>query len=137
MTGETELRQASDTFLKRVERLHELEEQKRTAVPGSPEMLRLTRLIEELASEVLGTASRQTDLAELAAKRQPTKLRPIEDVPPRPIHEILVEWRDAERALEAVEAGSVEWEAHRADVERLRDEYRRAYEAREDTAATY
>jgi hypothetical protein len=117
MTGETELRQTSDTFLKRVERLHELEEQKRTTEPGTPEMLRI---------------SRQTDLAELAAKRQPVKQRPIEDVPPRPIPEILVEWRDAERALEAAEAGSVDWEARRADVERLRDEYRRAYEARVD-----
>ena len=131
MTGETELRQASDTFLRRVERLHELEEQKRLAEPGTPEMLRLTRLIEELAGEVLGTASRQTDLAELAAKRQPTKLRPIEDVPPRSIPEILGDWRDAERALAGAAAGSVEWEAHRADVERLRDEYRRAYEERQ------
>ena len=132
MTGETELRQASDTFLKRVERLHELEEQKRTAEPGSPEMLRLTRLVEELAGEVLGTASRQTDLAELAAKRQPVKLRPIENVPPRPIPEILAQWRDAERALDAAEPGSVEWEARRADVERLRDEYGRAYKERLD-----
>jgi hypothetical protein len=131
MTGETELRQASDTFLRRVERLHELEEQKRLAEPGTPEMLRLTRLIEELAAEVLGTASRQTDLAELAAKRQPTRLRPIEDVPPRSIPEILGEWRDAERSLTTAEAGSIEWETHRADVERLRDEYRRAYEGRQ------
>jgi hypothetical protein len=132
MDGEIQLRQASDTFLKRVERLHDLEEEKRTAEPGSPEMLRLTRLIEDLAAEVLGSASRQTDLAELAAKRQPAKLRPIEDVPPRPIPEILAEWRDAERALEAAEAGSVDWEARRVDVERLRDEYRRAYDERRD-----
>ena len=131
MTGETELRLASDTFLKRVERLHELEEQKRAAEPGTPEMLRLTRLVEELAGEVLGTASRQTDLAELAAKRRPGRLRPIEQVPPRAIPEILAEWRDAERALAAADAGSVEWEARRIDVERLRDEYRRAYEDRQ------
>ena len=130
MTGETELRQASDSFLKRVERLHELEEQKRLAEPGTPEMLRLSKLVEELASEVLGTASRQPDLAELAAKRQPTKLRPIEQVPARAIPEIVSDWRDAERALSAADGGSIEWEAHRADVERLRDEYRRAYEER-------
>jgi hypothetical protein len=130
MSGETELRQASDTFLKRVERLHELEEEKRTVTPGSPEMLRLTHLIEALSSEVLSAASRQTDLAELAAARQPTQLRPIVEVPPRPIPEILVEWRDAERGLKGAEVGSTEWETLRADVERLRDEYGRAYEAR-------
>ena len=134
MTGETELRRTSDTFLKRVERLHELEDQKRTTEPGTPENLRLTRLVEQLAGEVLNTASRETDLAELAAKRQPAKIRPIEDVPPRPSPEILVEWRDAERALVAAEPGSVEWEARRADVERLRDDYRRAYEERSDSA---
>ena len=130
MTGETELRRASDSFLNQVERLHELEEEKRRAVPGTPEMLRLSHLVEGLAAQVLDTASRQSDLAELAAKRQPVQLRPIEQVPPRSIPEIIAEWRDAERSLTAAEPGSVEWESCRANVERLRSEYRRAYDAR-------
>jgi hypothetical protein len=132
MTGETELRRTSDSFLKQVERLHELEEQKRLATPGTPEMLRLTHLVEGLASEVLGTASRQTDLAELAARRQPVNPRPIELVPPRSIPEIIAEWREAERAFDTEEPGSPRWETCRADVERLRSEYRRAYDERRE-----
>ncbi len=132
MTGEIELREASDTFLKRVERLHELEQQKRQVTPGSTEMVRLSQLIEGLSSEVLTAASRQTDLAELATARQPANLRPITQIPPRAIPEILAEWRETERALEATDAGTTEREAHLADVARLRDEYRRAWEARRD-----
>jgi hypothetical protein len=130
MTSETELKRASDSFLKQVERLHELEGEKRRATPGTPEMLHLTRLVEEVAEQVLGTANRQSDLAQRAATREPVRLRPIDDVPPRPIPEVLAEWRDAERALAAAEPGSVESETARADVERLREEYRRAYELR-------
>ena len=127
---ETELRRTSDGFLARVEHLHKLEDDKRGMTPGTPEMLRLTREIETLSRDVLDFASRQTDLAELAAKRQPTTLRPIAVIPPREIREILGEWRDAERALADREPGTAEWESARADVERLRDEYRRAHEVR-------
>lgn len=130
MNQETELRLASDTFLRQVERLHELEEQKRQAVPGSPEMLSLSHRVEELASTVLATASRQSGLADLAAKRRPGRLRPIEQVPPRAIPEILAEWRQAERTLEEATPGSVEWETALATCDALRDEYRRAHEAR-------
>jgi len=132
MTGETELRRASDSFLKQVERLHELEEEKRQTEPGTPEMVRLARLIEGIAKEVLGAASRESDLAELAARRQPARFRPIEAVAPRAIPAIIAEWREAERGLEAAAPGSPAWETARAEVERLRDEYRRAYEERTD-----
>src|SRR5829696_2733662 len=118
---ERELRRASDGFLARVERLNSLEDDKRGMTPGTPEMVRVTREIEKLSREVLDFASRETDLAELAAKRQPTTMRPIAVVPPREIHEILGEWREAERALADREPGTAEWESTRADVERLRD----------------
>lgn len=42
---------------------------------------------------------------------------------------ILGEWREAERVLAGETPGSTGWETARADVERLRDEYRRAFEA--------
>jgi len=132
MTGETELRRASDSFLKQVERLHELEEEKRLATPGTPEMLRLSRHIERLAGEMLGAAGRQSDAAELAAGRQPPGLRPIVDIPPRPIPQIIAEWRNAERTFEAAEPDSPEQEVARTDIELLREEYRRAYELRRD-----
>lgn len=130
MTGEAELRRTSDAFLTRIERLHELENRKRSLTPGTQEMIELAQEIERLSSEVLGWAQRETDLARLAGKRQPTNIRPISEVPPRTVQEILADWRDAERALEAETAGTPGWEAVRVDVESLRDEYRRALERR-------
>ena len=130
MKGEFELRTTSDGFLARVSRLHELEEHKRTLTPGTPEMLRVSREIEALSDEVVAWARRQTELAELVAKRQPTNLRPIAEVPPRDIATVLGDWRHAERALSSEEAGTAAWEAARADVGRLRDEYRRSLEQR-------
>lgn len=130
MTGEFELRTTSDAFLARVERLHLLEEQKRSLTPGTPEMLAVTREVEELAAEVLKVASRQTELAELSAKRHGSNLRPITLVPPREMHVILAEWREAERSLAGAAPGTTEWDTILADVERLRAEYRRAHEAR-------
>lgn len=134
MTGESELRRTSDGFLARVEKLHELEELKRTLTPGTPEMLRVTREVEALSREVVEWAARQTELAELAAKRQPSNMLPISRVPPRDIPVILDEWRDAERRLGEQEPGTAGWQSARADVERLRDEYGRAYEARRPNA---
>ena len=130
MTGEAELRRTSDAFLSRVERLHDLELRKRTLTPGTPEMIQLAKEIEDLSSEVLGWAKREADLAELAGKRQPTNIRPIAEVPPRAVPDILAEWRDAERTFDAQTPGTPGWEAARVDVESLRDEYRRALEVR-------
>jgi hypothetical protein len=134
MTGEFELRTTSDAFLARLSRLHELESIKRELVPGTPEMVRVTREVEALSAEVLDWARRQTELSELAAKRQPSKLRPIAIVPPRDIPTILGEWRDAERSLSAETPGTAAWESVRADVERLRGEYGRAFAVRQPDA---
>ena len=41
---------------------------------------------------------------------------------------MLTEWRAAERALQDLEPGTAAWESTRADVDRLRDEYARAYQ---------
>jgi hypothetical protein len=129
MPGEQELRRASDTLLVRLARLRELELQKRDLAPGSAEQLRVTREVEGLAKEVFGAAGRETVLAEQVAVTRKTNLRPISLIPPRDIPMILAEWRDAERLLAAEVPGTVEWETARADVERLRDEYRRAHES--------
>jgi hypothetical protein len=45
-------------------------------------------------------------------------------------HVILAEWRDAERSMEREPSGSAAWESARSDVERLRQEYRRAFTER-------
>jgi hypothetical protein len=53
---------------------------------------------------------------------------PIEEVDPRAPHEILEEWREAERRSGAVARGSAEAAALATQIERLRFEYRRAHE---------
>ena len=124
---EKQLRLASDNFLTRIGRLHALEEQKRE-LPAA-EMADMAREVEALTREVLEWAGRQTDLAEEAAELDEGDARPIAIVPPRSLSVILEEWRAAERALQAEEPGTAAYESSRADVDRLRDEYARAYKA--------
>jgi len=52
---------------------------------------------------------------------------PIDVIPPRPLHTVLEEWRVAERRLDGEQPGTAGFESARADVDRLRDEYARAY----------
>lgn len=124
---EEELRVTSDAFLARVERLHALEEQKRE-VPAA-EAAELAKEVETLTREVLEWATRQTELAEDAAARD-SDGRPIAVTPPRALHVVLDDWRAAERTLATEPPGTAAYESARADVERLRDEYARAYGAR-------
>jgi hypothetical protein len=119
-----ELRVTSDSFLARVERLQALEVQKREVPPE--EAADLAREVEALSREVLEWAERQTDLAEKAAAT-PGDGTPIAIIPPRPIHTVLEEWRAAERRLATEHPGSAGYESARADIDRLRDEYARAY----------
>jgi hypothetical protein len=120
-----ELRLTSDNFLTRVERLQALEEQKRELPPS--EAADLAREVEALTREVLDWAERQTALAEDAAASGRDDGQPIAIVPPRPLREVLNEWRAAERTLETEAPGTAAYESARADVDRLRDEYARAY----------
>ena len=57
-------------------------------------------------------------------------VRPIEAIPPRDAADILAEWRQAERRLNAAQPGTAEEDAARADIDRLRAEYSRAFEQR-------
>ena len=124
---EEELRVASDNFLTRVERLHALEEQKRELPAG--ETAELAREVELLTREILEWATRQTDLAETVAAEGDRDGRPIATTPPRAINIVLAEWRAAERRLQEEAPSTAAWESARADVDRLRDEYARAYHA--------
>jgi hypothetical protein len=63
------------------------------------------------------------------AVRASETLPTIEETP-REIHLILADWRDAERVLNEQAPGTASWESARADVERLREEYARAYQHR-------
>jgi hypothetical protein len=125
--SDQELRVTSDGFLARVERLHALEEQKREVPPA--EAAELAKEVEILTREVLEWAERQTTLAKDAAAEDRDG-QPIAVTPPRALHVVLDEWRAAERAVTSEQPGTAAYESARADVDRLRDEYARAYGAR-------
>ena len=125
-----DLRHASDLFMQRLDRLHELETRKRELPPDEPEFVRLAREIEDLSRALLYAGSQQVDLAEEVhheAKTGNTAVdQPIRDTPPkRDAVTILAEWRAAERRLAGAPPGSAEERDARADTERLRAEYRR------------
>jgi hypothetical protein len=136
MSIEGDLRQTSDRLLDELMHLAELESAKRDATPGTPEFVELSRRVEALAAEVLGWSQQQTELAtatqvlrEHGSPDAPTT--PIAETPPiREPHVVLGEWREAERRLASTAPGSADAERARADAERLRDEYRRSFEAR-------
>lgn len=125
-----ELRLTSDNFLARVERLQALEEQKRELPP--PETAEMAREVEALTREILEWAERQSALAGQASEREGENGPPIAVVPPRELHIVLSEWRAAERRLESEQPGTASFESARADVDRLRDEYARAYHQQSD-----
>jgi hypothetical protein len=125
---ETSLRMTSDSFLTRVERLHALEVQKRE-LPAT-EMVAMADEVESLTREILEWAVRQAELARTVASTEPGANRPIAIIPPRALSLVLSEWRASERALNIQEPGTAAWESAQADVERLREEYARAYRAK-------
>lgn len=125
-----DLRQTSDLFMQRLDRLHELESRKRELPPDEPEFVRLAREIEDLSRALLFTGGQQVELAEAVHHEAKTNdiavEQSIRDTPPRrDAVSILAEWRAAERRLTAAAAGSDDEAEARADTERLRDEYRR------------
>lgn len=119
------LRTTSDGFLARVDRLQSLEQQKRELPPA--ETAEMAREIEMLTREILEWAQQQTTLAQEVAASEGPAGPPIAVTPPRDLHLVLEEWRAAERALTGTEPGTAAYESARADVDRLRDEYARAY----------
>lgn len=122
---EQQLRVTSDNFLTRVERLHALEERKRSL--PSDELAGIAEEVETLASEVLAWAGRQRDLAVAASADDAPDALPIAIIPARRLEVVLEDWRAAERRLAAETPNTAGWESARADVERLREEYARAY----------
>jgi hypothetical protein len=124
------LRLASDTFMKRLDRLFELESRKRELRPDNPEFVRLAREVEDLSRALLFTGGQQVELAEavhtdVKAGEIAANL-PIRETPAkRDAVAVLGEWRAAERRLAAAAPESRDEAEARADIERLRVEYRR------------
>ena len=103
---------------------------------GDPRLVELSKSIERIAARVLGGTIEERVLTEDAAVEVavegPTAPGlPIEEVEPRSPHEILEEWRDAERRAASVAPGSPEAAELATRIERLRFEYRRAHERAE------
>jgi hypothetical protein len=128
------LRDTSDALIRDLEALSTLEDEKRQTAPDDPRFVDLATRIESIAMRVLVASGRQRELTEelhrIADDETSVASAPesIEDTP-RPISAILSDWRDAERRLEATEAGSAEEREVEVLVEQLRDEYRKAHEA--------
>jgi hypothetical protein len=126
-------RDTSDELNRDLEALSTLEDEKRQIAPDDPRFVDLATRIESIAARVLVMSGRQRELTEemhRIADEGTTSSVPesIEDMP-RPISAILADWRDAERRLEATEAGSAEEREVEVLVEQLREEYRQAHEA--------
>lgn len=137
---EGELRATSDSLLRALDELHDLEARKREVPTGTETFLDLARRVEELSIEVLRRTEREASLAEDMRERTeagaPTG-RPINAIPDadRPLATILAEWRAAERTLASADPASMEASAAAADVRHLREEYRMAHERRKQTRA--
>lgn len=128
------LRNVSDELVRDLEALVNAEHEKRNVAPDDPRLVTLAAEVDQLARRVLGLTERQYDIAEdvheLATDGgvdAPTKT--IEETH-RPIGMILAEWRAAERDAATAPEGSAEADTARSTADQLRNEYRRAYEAR-------
>ena len=134
MSIQPELHATSDALLASLDRLRELEMEKRQTPLESPRLVELSEEIERLAESVLSASDVQTDLARLAhdmvGQGQLAGSGTIETMAEtRDVHAVLAEWRDTERALGATEPASAAATQLRARIETLRSEYRRAHNA--------
>jgi hypothetical protein len=126
------LRTTSDALMSDLDALQQLEQAKRSIEPGDPRLVRVAARIEQLASRVLGASVEQLDLSErvhtlveVGSPQAPDV--PIEDMK-REMRVILADWRDAERRASLATPGSPEALTAAADINRLRGEYREAFE---------
>lgn len=132
------LRATSDALLRDLEALGALEEEKRTLPASDPRLPDLARRIHEIAGRVLQRTADQQALTEQVASRAaavPTAAAdpPIEDVVRSPAA-VLSEWRAAEQRAAVIDPSSPEGAELRILADRLREEYRAAFEARLDAS---
>jgi len=132
VSNDTEaLRMTSDSLLDDLEALEALEEEKRNVALGSHRLVELATQIEELAHRVLAGALGQRQLSqEVQAAAATGQLADPESAiaDTREIKLILADWRDAERRLAEAAPGSAAAASVEAEIERLRGEYRTAFD---------
>jgi hypothetical protein len=123
VTG-AELRAESDTFVAQLQRLMELEAEKRDTPPTDPRFLGLAVEVEDAAAALLVDARGQTALGDEAHAAGLSD--PIAVISPNlSAIELISAWRDAERNLSALAPRSDEARSLRL----MTDAYRRAYQA--------
>jgi hypothetical protein len=131
-TAEEGLRDASDTLLASLDRLAELETEKRQLQPDDPRLIEVAGEVEGLAAQVLEVATVQSHLVEtvhvMTMTDEPDAPSGPIDPAPRTLYEILAEWRAAERALAEAPPGSTEAADALVRARDLRAEYQRAYQ---------
>jgi hypothetical protein len=116
----------SDAWMAMTGTLREIEREKRKHAPGSTEFAALADQVEELTKIVLDLGQRQSTAAAVARATSSAE-EPIDSrAAPRSASELIEQWREAERRLSLAAPDSREFVEARADVERLRAEYRDA-----------
>jgi hypothetical protein len=129
MTDERELRASSDKMMAMLQQLAELEARKREVNVGTDGFVTLAEEVERLARVVFRWSQAQLQLAR-DSQREGVAPTTINETAARPLDRILADWREAQLRLEGAMPGSREAEDATADVERLREEYRRGQDAR-------
>ena len=132
MSVEQQLRLASDTLMAALDQLHDLEAEKRRIPAGSERFVELARKVDDLALQILRHTEYQETVAETLEERREAGggvSRPIEQIKPepRPLTEILSDWRDAERRLAAADLSSPDAAEAASRIRELREEYRNTY----------
>jgi hypothetical protein len=121
-----ELRATSDALLRDLDALVLLEEEKRAIPTSDPRVHDLADRIHEIAARVLAHTGAQRALTrEVAAAPGPDV--PIEAVRRSPAA-LLAEWRDIEQRRAAAEPGSAAEAELDILAERIREEYRAAFD---------
>src|SRR5687768_4699974 len=109
------LRATSDALLADLEALEELERKKRELEPDDPQLVDAARKVETIARRLLGQSVRQRELTavvtDLVQAGHPEAPQHSIEATPREIHQILAEWRDAERRSQDAAPGSAQAEA--------------------------
>ena len=127
------LRATSDALLADLAALEELEREKRGLEPDDPELVVKARKVEAIARRLLGASVKQRELTavvnDMASSGHPDTPRGAIDATPREIHQILADWRDAERRARDAADGSPDAATAHADIDRFREEYRVAHDS--------
>ena len=129
------LRAASDALLRDLEALGALEEEKRAVPPSDPRLVDLARRIHEIAARVLERTGVQQQLSQVVAANPAASAdAPIEAIERSP-SAILAEWRATEQRAAALDTDPESPEATELRIlaDRLREEYRAAFERRRDS----